>query len=149
MATILAPFAMSERRVTTRKKLTVSSISDINSQEHWLYPDSAGAQISFCGYEKKAGAKKETLFLENLTDSAFSLIHFTINYFDTSNRQIHSRQVQQTIDLPRRSTRRIDFRSWDTQNTYYYLHGPAPRASATPYTVTVHLDSILLSTPNP
>lgn len=147
-------FAYPERRRTTRSNLHPREELEIKpGVTCWVRPDSARPAVRFCGYEKKQSATKETLFIENLTDSAIVQVDFTIQYFDTSNREIHRRNLTQPVDLPPRRTRRLDIRSWDTQKTYYYLGGPKPRTSATPYTVAVALDSLKLipdsCNPNP
>lgn len=143
---LLVPTLYGERRRTTRRNLQVKPDAIESSvSECWFEPDSGLVPVRFCGYEKKQNANKETLFVVNLSDSTFERLSFTITYLDTSNREIHKRSVMQTVELPPHETRRIDFRSWDTQKSYYYAGGPAPRRSATPYNITISLDSILIS----
>lgn len=139
-----SPLIKSERRQTTRKNLTIRPDSLPSVGEHWVVPGIGFTPVKFYGYEKKQSADKETLFIQNATDSAFSVIRFTIRYLDTSNRELHCRPVEHRIELPANGTRRIDFRSWDVQKSYYYVDGPAPRRTvATPYKVEITLDSLL------
>lgn len=140
----LIPSARSDRRQTTRQHLHVRTEQAAGGADCWIRPDSGWQPVRFCGYEKKLSANKETIFIENLTDSAFSDVRFSITYLDSSNREIHRRTVEHPLDLPPRQTRRIDIRSWDTQNSYYYINGPSPRRPATPYRVAVSLDSLLI-----
>lgn len=124
-----------------------------------MAPDSACARLDtiagdsislvrFCGYEKVLRATSETLFIQNLSDSTILRTVFTIRYYDTSDRLIHSRTVSRHINIPPRETRRLDFPSWDKQQSYFYLHGPQPRRSATPYTVRISADSVFISIPD-
>jgi hypothetical protein len=46
--------------------------------------------------------------------------------------------------IPPHSTRRLDIPSWDKQKSYYYIKGKQPRTTATPYTITIHPDTLLL-----
>jgi hypothetical protein len=46
--------------------------------------------------------------------------------------------------IPPHSTRRLDIPSWDKQKSYYYIKGKQPRTSATPYSITIHPDTLLL-----
>lgn len=136
---------LAERRVTTRKKLHPSQ-PPTELPSPWVAPDSLRRCVEFYGYEKRGGASKETLFIKNLSDSALAGIQFTLSYFDNSGRLIHRRSVRQPITIPAGEIRRTDFRSWDTQHSYYYRHGVAPRNESTPYDVTISLDSIQYST---
>lgn len=101
--------------------------------------------IRFCGYEKSLRATSETLFIQNLSDSTILRTVFTIRYYDTSDRLIHSRPVSRYVNIPPRETRRIDIPSWDKQQSYFFLNGPQPRKSATPYTVRISSDSVFIS----
>lgn len=142
---LATPVGHSERRKTTRKHLQLKPDQKSSAgSDAWYIPVNQEHPVQFYGYEKKQSSTKETLFIANRSDSSFSEIHFTIDYFDTSNRKIHSRSVKQNLQLSPGDTRRIDIRSWDTQRSYYYLGGAAPRKSATPYTVKVSIDSLLL-----
>lgn len=101
--------------------------------------------VKFYGYEKQLRSSKETIFIENLTDSVLTNIRITIKYLDTSSRQIHRRSLWQNAEVRPREVRRIDIPSWDRQNSYYYLKGRQPRTSATPYDVVITADSVIIA----
>lgn len=142
---ITVPHVCSERKVTTHKSLKISSDSLAHGgDQSWIDGDSISDKIKFYGYEKTVNATKETLFVKNLTDSSFNELKFTITYFDTDGRKLHSRQINHRVELSPNDIRRIDFRSWDTQKSFYYVRGTHPKKSATPYDINIKLDSIRL-----
>lgn len=140
--------ANADRLVTTRKHLKTDPSLPVTPQNPAYPPlDTIAAPrgiIRYCGYEKTIRATRETIFIENLTDSVIRQISFNIDYIDTSRRQIHRRHHRQPIEIPPRQTRRIDIPSWDTQKSYYYINGPRPKKSATPYDIRISTDTILL-----
>lgn len=133
---------------TTRKHLRLSPAISCPRDSAVLLADTIPHPVGvlrFCGYEKSLRAPRETIFIENLSDSStIEKINFTIDYFDTSARLIHSRTLWQTIEIPPHQARRIDIPTWDIQRTYYYLRGPRPRKSATPYDVTIRPDTVII-----
>lgn len=102
-------------------------------------------QITFCGYEKTVNSTKETIFISNPTDSTIHKVSFTITYLDDGQRILHRRSLSQAVTIPPLETRRIDIPSWDRQKTYYYIKGPRPRKSATPYDISITPDTILIA----
>ncbi len=98
----------------------------------------------FYGYEKTLRATRETLFLRNATDRETSEARFTIVYLDDAGREIHRRRVARRMAIPPGQTIRLDIPSWDTQKTYYFRGGPRPRVSATPYSVRIIPDTLIL-----
>lgn len=145
------------RRSTTRRPLkqTFGLTGDESLRDTaWVWTDSvvicgeksdstvAECPVRFCGYEKTLRANDETLFIENKSDMELSRVIFTIYYIDNSGRAIHRRSLDLNCDIPAGDIRRVDFRSWDRQKTYYYLRGSKPRVSATPYDVRVQADSL-------
>lgn len=134
-----------DRIVTTRKHLKPIAVQ--NHDEPPLPIDtitSTDGLIRFCGYEKTLRATKETLFIENLSDSTITALSLSIEYLDTNGRQIHHRSIKQPVEIPSRQTRRIDIKSWDTQKTYYYVKGERPRKSATPYDIKIKTDTLYI-----
>lgn len=148
---LLPPFprAHADRVVTTRKHL--------KANQHILAtpdPDTTAVRlvnptgkIRYCGYEKPLRSTKETIFIQNLTDSTICSVSFTIEYLDNSGRKIHQRKLRQDPMIPPRQTRRLDIPSWDTQKTYYYLRGDKPRKTATPYDIRITSDTIVIHPP--
>lgn len=145
-ALTLSAATKADRVVTTRKKLKPIQTTEQPAAPAHTKTDtlvSPVGAVRFCGYEKTLRANKETIFIENTTDSTISSITFTIEYLDIYKRQIHSRTVRQKTSIPPRETRRYDIRSWDTQKTYYYTNGDQPHKSATPYDIRITTDTIL------
>ncbi len=142
---------MADRIVTTRKHLkpSVELQSGIAYTKENQYADTitdhTSKLVRFCGYEKTLRTSRETIFIENLCDSTISSISFTINYLDSDKRQIHQRKIRHKTDIPPRQARRIDIKSWDTQKSYYYIHGDKPRKSATPYDITIFPDTLFIT----
>lgn len=136
---------MADRVVTTRKHLKVAPTTLAAPSSNADTIANPSGITRFCGYEKKLRATRETLFIENLSDSTIESISFTIDYIDSSGRQIHRRALRKETYIPPHQTRRLDIQSWDTQKSYYYIHGEHPRKSATPYDITITTDTILLA----
>ncbi len=95
------------------------------------------AKVSFSGYEKEAGAARETMFISNHSGLFISGIEMTVIYLDMSGRMLHSRKITKKCDVPPGETRMFDYPTWDRQKTYYYHLGNSPRKVATPYDVKV------------
>jgi len=150
ISSIIAETIYAQRIVTTRRHLKVDTAAiaipdtaqNVISDTLVSPPDGV---IQFCGYEKALRSSKETIFITNLTDSIIAKATFTIDYLDTDNRLIHSRRICQKLNIPPSQTRRYDLPSWDTQKSYYYIHGAKPRKSATPYDVRIKPDTVILT----
>lgn len=140
-------FTAADRVVTTRKHLRLNPSGLVTSPQDTSEVSliSPIGKIRYCGYEKPLRATKETLFIENLTDSTINTVSFTIEYLDSSGRKIHQRQLKHTPRIPPRQTRRIDIPSWDTQKSYYYRRGDTPRKTATPYDIKITTDTLILT----
>ncbi len=102
------------------------------------------ASIRFYGYEKTLRATKETLFLQNNAPREAAEVRFTILYLDSAGREIHRRRIVRRVAVPSGKTVRLDLPSWDTQKTFYYSGGPRPRVSATPYSVKIRPETLIL-----
>lgn len=126
----LRPAALSE----TTPALPLDTLS--------LAADSAA--VTFYGYEKTLRATKETVFITNNTEQDASEVRFSIVYRDAAGREIHRRRVAKRAEIPAGKTVRLDFPSWDSQKTYYFRGGPRPRVSATPYSVNILPDTLIL-----
>lgn len=143
---IAAVMAVSAQRTTSRRlrpaELTAEPIAELALDTLSLAADTAA--VRFYGYEKTLRATRETLFITNNTPREASEVRFTIRYLDAAGREIHRRRVVKRAELPAGKTVRLDIPSWDTQKTYYYRGGPRPRVSATPYTVAITPDTLIL-----
>ena len=118
---------------TTRKHLRLSPAISCPRDSAVLLADTIPHPVGvlrFCGYEKSLRAPRETIFIENLSDSStIEKINFTIDYFDTSARLIHSRTLWQSIEIPPHQARRIDIPTWDKRG---HIIISADRAHANP-----------------
>lgn len=142
-ALLISAICQADRVVTTRKKLIIQPTPTI--QESLAPTDTITTpqtEVRFCGYEKALNASRETIFIQNLTDTTILAICLTIEYLDSSKRSIHKRSLRLQTDIPPHQTRRYDLKSWDTQKSYYYINGSKPRKTATPYDVTITPDTI-------
>lgn len=129
---------------TTRKSLKTHTRVQTSATSKPDYDTVATAadsmSFTFSGYEKTLRSTNESFFATNHSDSAVSRLTVRIIYKDMKGRTLDSREADIDIDLPAGATRRIDLRSWDKQNVFYYHLSPKPKAAhATPYRVNVSL----------
>lgn len=104
----------------------------------------AGA-IRLSGYDKPLRSPRESLFVTNRTPYDIDGLLISLTYFDSADRELHSRSVTVRCDLPAGVTRKIDFRSWDLQQSFYYKLSPKPRRDgATPYDVKCRVTAIII-----
>lgn len=93
--------------------------------------------ISFSGYDKEPNSNLESFFIVNPSGKTITGMEVRIDYLDMQNRMIHSRTIKDNCYVPAGETRRFDFKSWDTQHTYYYYLGNEPKRVATPFKVKI------------
>ena len=92
-------------------------------------------KIKFMGYDKKAGASKETFFIENSSDLNLTGLDLEISYYNKAGKLIHKRKVEVTQSIPSKETRMVDIPSWDTQKSYHYINSTPSSKGSTPYSV--------------
>lgn len=129
--------AEARKRSTTRK---IVSVEVPAAQLDSIAADTAN--IKFSGYDKPLRASKETVFVTNNSGHNIRAVSFTSQYVDTSGRQLHRISRKINTDIPTGETRRIDFKSWDVQNSFYYVGSRRPRTSAIPYDIRITPDYI-------
>ena len=143
---LCAAFAAAPQRTTTGRlrpaALTAATDPVLPLDTLALAGDTAS--VRFYGYEKTLRATRETVFVANGTGRDAAEVRFTIVYLDAAGREIHRRRVARRLELPAGRTARLDLPSWDTQKTYYFSGGPRPRVPATPYSVRVEADTLIL-----
>ena len=98
-----------------------------------VYSDSLN--VGFSGYDKEPNSSQESFILMNSTDKTVTGFNVRIEYLDMQDRMLHSREVKLPCYVPEGENRRFDINSWDTQHTYYYYLGNAPKRVATPFQV--------------
>lgn len=106
----------------------------------------ADSLVSLSGYDKPLRSRRETFFVTNTSPQRISAVNITLEYFDSSGRQLHSRTITIPTDIPAGETRKVDTPSWDTQLTFYYRESPPARVATRcyPYSVTSRINYILL-----
>lgn len=144
---VSAAFVSSDAQRTTRSRLKAGHKSENHSSKAG-YDTVAFATDSllfpFSGYEKTLRSSKESFFVTNRSDSTVNRISLSITYKDMKGRPLDTRDVDLNVDLPPGETRRVDLRSWDRQNVFYYHLSPVPRsAHATPYRVNIRLKAAM------
>lgn len=94
--------------------------------------------IDVSGYDKPLRSSRETLFVTNRSARTLTAVELCIIYLDAKGRQLHERTIWLPADIPAGETRRISFRSWDVQRTFYYrLTGRPRRSDGTVYDVSI------------
>lgn len=126
---------------TTRKKLKATTeataTTDTERQDcDTTLVDNSG-DIRLSGYDKPLRSRRESLFVTNRTPHTITSLTLEIEYSDTRGRQLHKTVRAVKCHIPASETRRIDFPSWDIQQSFYYeLSGKPQRADGTPYRVS-------------
>lgn len=141
---ILCAFAsaLAQRQNTTRPRL-----QPIPAEAAVVFDTiPADSLVVLSGYEKALRSARESLLITNLRTDTIAGIGIAIEYLDAQGRQLHKRSVTITAEVPPSETRMAAFQSWDKQKVWYYiLSAPArPSAPATPYSVNISIDYILL-----
>lgn len=104
----------------------------------------ADGDIALSGFEKTLRSRYESIFVTNNSPVDIKAISLTIEYFDTSGRQLHKRDVKVSCDIPRQQTRQIQFKSWDLQQVWHYRlsQPPQTRYQATPFDISATINYI-------
>lgn len=97
------------------------------------------AAVRCFGYDKPLSANKESLFLTSPLDSdTIVAVQLRLTYKTPSGQLLHERDVDVVQTIAPRATVRLQFKSWDATNTFYYFKTPPRKAeNYTPYKVTV------------
>lgn len=95
-------------------------------------------KCSFAGFDKEPNSNMESFHLSNNSETTIIGYRVRVDYLDMQGRMLHSRVLNESCMVPPGETRRCDIKSWDTQHTYYYYLGNAPKKVATPFKVVFH-----------
>lgn len=132
-------------RLKVEQRTALSADTAAVRRDTIFAPD--GKQIALRGYDKPLTSSHETLFATNHTRSRITGITLRIAYTDLSDRQLHERTVTIPADIPPGATRKLRFRSWDEQCSFYYHKSRQPRTPrVTPYAVKVSIVYAVTST---
>lgn len=137
-------------RKTTRKGLRVKP-EMIQKNDNLISADTLrGAlteKIVLSGFDKPLRSNYETVFIKNNTTKNISGIVIDCDYTDSQGRQLHKRTVTMSCNIPAGQTRQVRFKSWDTQQTFYYRRSAKPK-KATGAVFNVHCQVIAIISPH-
>lgn len=131
------------RRATTRRNVSVRSASGpaaTPAVDTIIGPDSSA--IRLYGYDKPLRSNRETVFITNSGDRDINSVSITTQYLDTKGREFHEVKRRVYVEIPAGSTRKVDYPSWDRQQSFYYVGSKRPRTSGTPYDVRQSVDTV-------
>lgn len=102
--------------------------------------------VDINGYDKPLRSRREVFFATNNSGRGIEALAFTIDYYDTKNRQLHKAHHNVNVDIPAGETRQVSVRSWDSQCNFYYIHSAVPQRveKATAYRVTIAVDTLFV-----
>ena len=133
------------KRVKTNIEVEVSDSIIVNNGSFVVSTDACEtcnhgyslSQIVFSGYDKTISSKIESFFITNKTDCLLESVTIEIEYLTTDSLQLHKRYERIAYPIPAGETRKIDIRTWDKQNSFYYHLSIKPRRQATPFMVKI------------
>lgn len=102
-------------------------------------PNQQEKYVRFSGFDKKGSSMTESLFVTNLSDSEIVSLTVRLRYAALDGRMFHERDVRIDCVIPAGDTRKVDFRSWDTQRSFRYHRSLDSKSSATPFTLSIRL----------
>lgn len=107
-------------------------------------------ELRFSGFDKKASSTQESFFLSNESNVKILGVKIEVTYLSMAGQMLH-RFMSPMIDcdIPSGETRRLDFKTWDGQKSFYYYKSERPRNSATPFKVLLKLVEVRIYSPAP
>lgn len=140
---VFAVETVARRQRTTRGNVGGRNVTGPGQAavDTFIIPDSS--EVLLYGYDKPLRSRQETVFVANHTLHDITGLTFTTRYIDTKGRTFHQVSRRVRADIPSGATRKIDYRSWDTQQSFYYVGSRRTRASGTPYDVRLSVDTRL------
>ncbi|MCM1076937.1 MAG: hypothetical protein NC411_06220 [Bacteroides sp.] len=123
-----------------------------NSQQPTAVYDTITANtqdgIKLSGYDKPLNSRKESLFVTNKLNRSLYGVEIHLTYTDLNGRMLHETTELIRAEIPAGTTRRIDFRSWDVQNSFYYYKSRKPKTSnVTPFMVACEVTRYISLSP--
>lgn len=142
---VFAVETVARRQRTTRGNVVGRNVTGPGQAavDTFIIPDSS--EVLLYGYDKPLRSRQETVFVANHTLHDITGLTFTTRYIDTKGRTFHQVSRRVRADIPSGATRKIDYRSWDTQQSFYYVGSRRTRASGTPYDVRLSVDTAFVS----
>lgn len=147
----LAGFTAAVGQRTTRRNITAAASpaprEDSSAALRALVAP-APETFKISGYDKPLRSRRESFFASN-HDSGYSVrrVALTVTYLDSGGKMLHRRSVSVPCDIPAGETRNLSIPSWDSQQSFYFVRStvPARVAQATPYDVTIAVDTIFVN----
>lgn len=118
----------------------------IAPDEVWEDASRMNDSIRFSGYDKPVNAAREAILVSNNSQTGIYGIKIEITYKDMQGRMLHRREALIKLAVEPGETRKGEFKSWDSQKSYYYHLSQPPRRVATPYQIEIHPLSYLTMT---
>ena len=141
----LAMTAATRRQSTTRDVRHAQASTQLFTSAKYDTIAITPSQVKLSGYDKPQRATREAVFITSSLSDTIRGLRIRLSYTDMSDRQLHSRDVDITVDIPPTDTRMVDFKSWDTQKSFYYHLGAKPhRGFATPYKVDATVIHVII-----
>lgn len=145
--TVMETHAQKTLRGRLRPKTVITSNENRKGEELRFDTITVSSQtdIRLSGYDKPLNSRKESLFVSNKLPCEIVGLNIRLTYSDMSGRTLHETIREIRADIPSGTTRRIEFPSWDKQNSFYYYGGRQPRvANVTPYKVACNVISYIV-----
>lgn len=148
---VLVPVSAGARKIRTKlpveKKSDGASDKDGRAITRMERDSTAGweemaRKVRFYGFDKTAGSALESVFVVNGLDSTLRKMEIEVNYLDMKGRQLHRQTYCIDCLIPAGETKRIDYKSWDAQKSFYYHRSAKPKRQATPFDVRISLKSM-------
>lgn len=142
LAGLMAAPSLHARKEVVRRK--VNPAARVETAPTVTRLEDADSLILLSGYDKPLRARREVLFVTSSLPDTIAGVEVELTYTDASGHRLHKRSVTLLSPIPPGETRRVDFPSWDTQCSFYYIEGrPPSRASGTPYRLRVTVTGII------
>ena len=101
--------------------------------------------IAVSGYDKKSRSMRESMFVSNRSGRPLRGLQLEVNYYDSSDRQLHQASHWVSADIPAGETRMVDVPTFDRQGSFhYYLSPPSRSTASTPFKVKVKVLRIII-----
>lgn len=132
-----------DKKKASQKKETDNIIEvQVSSQDTIRVSEAENApfvvsEVTFAGYDKSVNARKESVHVVNHSRYEITCCKFRIIYYDMKGRMLHRRDATIRCVIPPGETRKADFPTWDTQNSFFYHLGNNPRKIASAYKVDI------------
>ena len=144
---LVASFA-SARQNTTRRLHVAAAPQSVAENASTAYTDTIVSpeahSVDIIGYDKPLRSRREVFFVTNNVTDTVAAIAYTIKYYDTQRRMLHSASEKAYVEIPPKETRQVNKKSWDPQFNFYFIRSAVPQRAekVTPYEVTITVDTI-------